>query len=661
MCRFLRPSLCCMILLLSCVGCSHDWSLLAPIWPEQHEVPIRDISQLPSANIPDVPPPPTVEDPKAVKGDRYLSLDEAIHITLKNSEVVRVLAGTTATSSGKTIYDAPISTTTIDQEKAAFDPNLEITNSFNHLENPQASLDLTSPIQARLNGLQTDNYKLNSSLTKKLAHGGTASLTYTDDISSFRSFGGIQFNPQSQNFVAGSLFPLNPQSQDAFTMRLDQPLLKGAGAKANLAPIVIASLNAERSFFQFKDSVQDSVQGVIEAYWALVFARVDVFARELQVKQSKFDYERLLDRQKFGLDKAGPVSQARSAYANFKSNLITAKANLLDREAALRNIMGLPPADGQRLIPITPPTLDNRKINWKALIKLAEERRPDLIELKLILEADKQQLYQANNQALPKVDTFALYRWNGLEGRTPTRAYLGTKHGEFTDWTVGVTFALPLTLRAERAVLRQRELILARDHANLDQGLHAAVHELAASVRNLAEFYQQYEALKEARLAARINLNQQKLDENFGRVQFLLYQQALTDLGNAISAEAQAITQYKTELARLEQLTGTILETHGIHFFQERFGAIGPLGRLAHPHMYPAKTPPTPNEKRYPAKDEPADNTFELDEIDDFDELDQSPEEKQKRPTPPKTSPPLELPPPQKMPTARLMGPVLEP
>src|SRR5260370_10548295 len=89
--------------------------------------------------------------------------------------------------------------------------------------------------------------------------------------------------------------------------------------------------------------------------------------------------------------------------------------------------------------------------------------------------------------------------------------------GQFSEWTLGVNFALPIGLRQARAALRQQELMLFRDQANLDQGLHSATHLLALSVRNLDQFYDQYQAYQEARVAARINLERQLESYRRGR------------------------------------------------------------------------------------------------------------------------------------------------
>src|SRR5206468_4123051 len=123
-----------------------------------------------------------------------------------------------------------------------------------------------------------------------------------------------------------------------------------------------------------------------------------------------------------------------------------------------------------------------------------------------------------------------------------------------------------------------------------------------------------------------------------GRTIFLNVLQAITDWGNSVSAEAQALAQYNTELAGLERQTGTILETHGIEFYEERFAAIGPFGRLARPRLYPFSMPPGPNSPAYPTSTEPAENFFNL----------TSPIKTDSEPREPIKGPPLKEPPGQK-------------
>ena len=558
--------------------------------------PVRDLSTLPRARIPNVPAPLTVSESRGELTGYPLGIEEAIKLGLDNTKVIRVLAGVTATSSGSTIYDPAIAATAIEEAKARFDPNLSVNNTFSHLDTPGAGFDPLDPRRAIIGGLTTNRYDMNLALSRTNTLGGTSKLGVNVDTA--------RHHPGS--------FPLNPETNSNVELSYTQPLLQGAGRPANLAPIVIARLNADRSFFQMKDSVQQSVHGVIQAYWGLVFARTDLWTRRRQVDQGEEALRRADARLKAGMADLAEVSQARTALANFKASAIGSESNLLNQEAALANILGLDPT--VHFVPVTQPTPQRLTINWDEIIKLAEQRRPDLIELKLIIEADQQQIVQARNQDKPKLDAVMLYRWNGLEGTMPNGQEASSRPGQFGDWTLGVNFAVPLGLRQTRAAFRRQELIVERDVANLDQGLHSATHVLALHVRNLAQFYDQYQAFHEARVAARTNLDRQLENYRRGRAILLNVLQAITDWGNAVSSESQSLTQYNIELASLEQETGTILETHGVRFFEERYASLGPLGQLGHCRDFPHAVPPKGTEAAPPTSVRPAENFFELED-----------------------------------------------
>ncbi|MDX1944727.1 MAG: TolC family protein [Pirellulaceae bacterium] len=582
------------------------------IFPEQRTIDWRDPSQLPQVPLPPSSEPPTVSSPPT--GDtRFFALDESIRIALANEGVVRVLTGTTAVSSGRTIYDTAITNTLIDQNTARFDPFVTVNNNWDHFDPPSALfIDSNNPlVGSRIGGVTTNDHRVDVSVTKLNPLGGEWRL---------------DFNSTRQKFSPG-LFPLNPQTTSNVDLSYNQPLLQGFGRPANMAPILVARINTEISFFQLKDAVQEQVRGVVEAYWNLVASRTTAWARRRQVEQAEFAYKLADARFRVQIDNGADVAQARVTLAQFRAQLIAADADVLQREGALRNILGLPPWDEAQLIPSTEPTLERFVPRWDELVELAAQRRPDLVELKLILEADEQLRIQANNNALPRLDAVALYRWNGLEGELPNGNGLSSGPGQFTDWTLGVNFSVPVGLRQSRAQLRQRELIIARDQANLQQGLHFASHNLATTVRNISLAYEQYLAFKEAREAARTNLNQQLAQFRAARVNYLNVLVAITDWGNAITNEAVAVASYNTQLAELERQTGTILETHGIAFYEERYGSIGPLGRLAHPVCYPRANPPTGNADRYPAGTRPAEQIFNLDDPTQFRVLPQNTEE----------------------------------
>jgi len=511
-------------------------------------------------------------------------------VALTNSEVIRVLGGVAAGSSGRTIYDTAIAGTAVDEEQARFDPSTQMTNRWNRSELP-AGIDATPQIV----GSRSDDYALNFGLSKATTTGGALNF-------------GVNSNAQNPG-----AFLLDRQSSSSLDLSYTQPLLQGGGVRVNRAPIVLARNNTERSYFQLKDGVQGLVSSVITAYWALVSARTEIWATERQLEQAQFAYALTEGRFETGISDAGDLAQTRVSLENFRSSLLTSRQSVLERESALRSILGLDPYDGQLLVPVTPPDTSLHELDWRAMVALAEENRPDLIELKLIIEADEQRLLLARNQFSPRVDANALYRWNGLYGELPpTGVVLQSRPGQFTDWTLGIDFSVPLGLRRERAQLRRHELIIARDWANLKQGMQTVIHILAQSYRNLANLYRQYEIAKVRRTAARTNLTLQMESYRAGKTPFLNVLLAINDWGNSIGSEARSLTQYNMELANLERETGTILETHGIRFYEERFASAGPLGRLAHMRCYPSAMRPTPNTDRYPTGTEPAERSFNL-------------------------------------------------
>lgn len=569
-----------------------------PILPEQRSLGLRNPGQLMQVAVPQTPRPPTVANLQFDSPRRDLTLNEAINITLTNSEVVRVLSGVTASTSGRTIYDVAITNTTIDQQKGVFDPTLRFNNVWNQVENPIGIIDPADPGNTFITGTQNEGFGIDFGLTKKNLLGGTTSMAVVSN----------------RTHVTPGIFPLDPSDRASTEFSYTQPLLQGGGKAANQAPIVLARIDTERSYFQYKQAVQRSVQGVIEAYWALVFARTDLWARKQQVEQAKFANDRTLARVESGDANAGDLAQTELALENFRASLLASQANVLQRQAALLNILGLPPYEAQRTVPVTPMNEDLITVDWDMINDLAQRERPDIIELKLILEADQQRLLISENQARPQLNGVALYRWNGLEGIAPAGNRVSSGSGDFQDWSLGVNFSVPLGMRAERAALRQRQLIIQRDRANLYQGLHNMQQLLALSLRNLEQFYAQYERYKAVRAAARRNLEQQLAQYNEGIIQFIVVLQAIVDWGNSVSSEAQSLTQYNTEIARLELQTGTILQEHNVVFFEERFRSIGPLGRCGAEACYPRSQPPSASVMRYEQGTQASEEYFDLED-----------------------------------------------
>ena len=564
---------------------------------EQGRIQVRDSGGYAPAPLPRNSVPPTVGSDGELE-EWKLSLDEAIRVALKNTDVVRVLSGLGAASSGQTIYSPGIANAAIDQARGVFDPNLSIRNNFLRNDSPSASFDPSDPNRAIVNGTRSNNYSFGFDLTKRFLSGADGAIQAGANRS------------QLSNLLQP--FPLNPQTNSDFSVSLTQPFLRGAGVDVNSVPIVLAFLDTESSYFRLKNSLQNLVAGVIQGYWNLVQARTELWVIQRQVEQTQFLFELETENKAEGRSDQAQLAQTASQLANFKANLIGAEAAILNDVANLKAVLGLPPGSEFTILPTTPPVLDRIEFDWEELVALAEQRRPELVELKIILEADRQRITQAKNRAQPSLDAVALYRWNGLEGTMPVGDRVEARPERFTDWTLGVNFSVPLTLRADRAALRQVELLLANDRANLKQGLLQASHEIASILRSIEQLYAQYKAFGEARKASEDSLEQIFQEFQTGRVNLLEYLLAINTWASSKSAEARAITQLNATFATLEASTGTILETHGVRLLEERYCAIGPLGQLGAGRSYPSALRPSGNAERYEAGEGAAESAFDL-------------------------------------------------
>ncbi|MCA9064510.1 MAG: TolC family protein [Planctomycetaceae bacterium] len=562
---------------------------------EQHRIQWIRPEAVSRFAAPPSPAPVTVAGDNVQQFERLLPLDEAIRIALHNADVIRVLTGVSASPSGRTIYDPAIATTSIDQAVGRFDPVFAANSTFRHTETPVA-VPVADPTRAAIGDIPVGGTDLSASLSKTNRLGGLGQLRALDT-----------WNQRGAGL-------LDPAHAPSIELSYTQPLLRGGGRAANEAPIVIAGLQQDQSYFQLKGSVQELVRGVIAAYWQLVQARTELWAREIQVEQAKAAFDRAEAQFRVELGDQATLAQPKLAYANFRASLVSARASVLQREAALRNLLGLPPEDGQRLVPSTAPTREQISFQWEELVHTAQTRRPDLIELNLILMADQQRLIQGKNLARPELNAVAVQRWNGLSGRLIDGTRLSTPLDRHTDWTLGLTFSVPVGLRQARAQMRSNELLIARDRANIHQSLHQLQHTLATSIRSIDQNYLQYEAYRETRQAARENLEVQVERERAGLTIFLNVLQGITDWGNAVASESLSLTTYNTELATLESATGTILETHGISFSEELYTSVSPWGLHFEDDCYPLDLKPTDNAKRYEDSGEASERSFNLED-----------------------------------------------
>ncbi|MBI3465695.1 MAG: TolC family protein [Planctomycetes bacterium] len=524
-----------------------------------------------------------------------LGLEEAIALALQNSDVIRTLAGPEVIASRETVYDPAITETTIQEALAAFDAKFATNMFWTRTDQPPGvTFGGGIPVPN-----ERDQASFGSSLTKLLATGATAGIGYNTNYLLIPPFRTVTRSPGPDG-IFGTLddvfTPGIRRTAAQYTPNLEfsirQPLLRGAGVDFNRAPIVIARLKSDQSLWDFKEAVLGLVRSVEQAYWELHAAHVSLrtVERVLPLAQEAVRIEE--ERRKFGAGILANVAQARTQFLAFRQQRVQALATVLEKETALRNLLGLPPNDGRRLVPKDEPVQAPLAIDWPATIQTALERRPDVVRQRLAVRVQELQLLIARNGLKPQLDVQGLWRINGL-GDDLTKALDVLSDNQFTDWQLGISLEVPLGFRQASAQVHAAELGLDKQRALLQQVVHATAHKLNDTLRELDSLYQQYQAADERLQASTewVEGSQNKYKDPFGvslPEALLVYQTALQASANAARDRSDLIARYNATLARLEEENGTLLAARNIAVQSD------PIGRV---RSGPVRLPPIPSDR----------------------------------------------------------------
>ena len=191
-----------------------------------------------------------------------------------------------------------------------------------------------------------------------------------------------------------------------------------AGLEANRAPIVIARLNADAAVWRFKAEVMASVRSIEQQYWSLSQQQVQLWSSETAVALGEEILKREQSELEVGRGTRADVAEAQQRLEQFRLDFVTRTSDVITTERQLRNILGLPPADNRRIVPVTAPTEARLEPDWDASLAQMVTFQPDIVQQQLLVRVAELQLLLARNQLLPVLNFNALYQFNGL-GRQP--------------------------------------------------------------------------------------------------------------------------------------------------------------------------------------------------------------------------------------------------
>ncbi len=557
--------------------------------------------------MPKVARPRTTNDPEAAEV-WPMTLPEAIRIGLDNSEIVRVIAfgaqgipiggfeptplntgagAGVASSLGagtlQSVYDPAILETQIATALSNFDTAFttsllwgDSTQPFNNgVQGGSLSLSGTRYPIISVN----DSATFQAGLSKRTATGALMGIVNN-----------VNWSYQNSSFlVYPSAYTTNLQ------LTLTQPLLGSAplpgqaagppvGLEANRAPIVIARLNADAAVWRFKAEVMAEVRSIEQQYWNLAQAHVQLWSADRAVSLAQEILNREQAELLVGRGTVADVAEAAQRLEQFNLDLVTRTSDVITTERQLRNLLGLPPADNRRIIPVTPPTEARLEPDWDSSLAQMLSFQPDIVQQQILVRVAELQLLLARNQLLPQLSLNALYQFNGLgqnldtafatmTGATlkalnpviaaqETHAGLNANPGNYNNfitWQVGFTFQMPLGMRNPLANTRQAQYILLRSRAYLQQVVHQTTHSLARFFLEIDANYKQFKTASRLRAAAAQRLDAQRAYYEEGRITIDRFLDAVSQYATAVATEAQYKTTYNISIVALEEAKGTLL------------------------------------------------------------------------------------------------------
>ncbi|WP_437604998.1 TolC family protein [Sorangium sp. So ce834] len=238
--------------------------------------------------------------------------------------------------------------------------------------------------------------------------GSNVALRYTTDVgtslevgaSADKSWGGAARSPAGNG-------ALRPTTTAEAYVSARQPLLRGAGTDAVLAPIAQAEASAIAAEQERDLAASQTALDVLDAYWELWYAEQAIAVQE----QALAAAQRQLNDAKARAETLGTgtrvdVLQFSTSAGSIADALSQARATRSARAIALGRALGMAPREAAALSPTGAPPSLGPLPPIDALTRAARERSQELAALRADLEAQRARVGAAEDADQVRLDVF---------------------------------------------------------------------------------------------------------------------------------------------------------------------------------------------------------------------------------------------------------------
>ena len=273
----------------------------------------------------------------------------------------------------------------------------------------------------------------------------------------------------------------------------------------NGTPCTVAPLKSAVDPERFKAEVMAHVRTIEYQYWNLCVLHDQVRASEKAIAFAEEVVMREEAKRKLDTAGAGSLAEAPVRLEQARLELVTKTSDVITAERQLRTIIGLPTADGRRIVPITVPTEARLEPDWDESLATMLEKQPDVVQARANLKAA-----EANAASGP-----------------------------------------PVRLDRQSAVETGRFL---------QQVKHQTTHSLARFFLELDANYKQFRTASKLRANQARRLDERRTSYEQGRITVDRYLDAVSQYVSAVAVEARFKATYNVSIVGLEEAKGTLLE-----------------------------------------------------------------------------------------------------